>query len=1254
MVSLFPRLKQSLAIVLIIIASINTQAQKKYPSLLWEITGNGLTTPSYLYGTMHVSSKLAYHLSDSFFVALSNVNTVGLESNPDQWLKNMKDIGLLEQLNNPNTYNNADFYKEAFKIETPTNKKYRDILSNDPDIINNLLYRNNSNKNDHEESTYIDLFIYKAGSKLNKTIVSLEDFKTSLVMATKGTTPGSNENSYENKGKVDYFKVQNQINDAYRSGDLDAIDSLSQLTYTTKNTQKYLIEDRNVILAHNIDSVCKRGSLFAGIGAAHLPGKNGVIEMLIKMGYKVRPVSNVATKKGSKQKEKIEAIVKKWPAYKQYAKDSLFSYDLYETPVNVANLKGYSFYLTADMANGSYYTISRLLTYAPMNNYTIDKQILKIDSLLYESIPGKIISKKEFVNSAGIKGLDISNKTKRGDLQRYQLFFTETELIVFKMSGKGDYVNGAEANRFFSSIKFSPKKGEVIPSYSPATKGFSMAVPNTYQYISNKKSGTQGLAEELFAFDQTSNTTMGVMHYFYHDYSYLEEDTFELNLLCNNALKNFNYNNDVTREFSREQNLSCINFSGKNTDLNKTMYAKLFIKGVHYYFVYTLVNNSSPKPNDFLNSFKIIDFKHINELKTITDHNFAFTVIDEMVPEDRNQLQEALADFYADMQKEKDKNIISSSFNYESKSKTYYSPSSGEHINIDYEKYNDYDFRDSTTFWTDIEKYIHNNTSFIVKKPVLIKTKGTETFEVTLKDTATSNIIKRKYILKDGLLFCLSAICDSSIGTTGWTDSFLKSFKHKDTAISKPIFVNKTNALLKDLCSTDTTLKYAAKQSLISTAIDKKFSKSVVDFLKTPDFLKLDEESRATLIVNAGTLEDENIIPVFKTLYNYYEDSSYMQICLIKGLGFLKTKNSYNTIFELLKNKTPLTGSESNITDVFSPLYDSLELCANYFPSLFSLTSFEEYKTPVYNLFSDLVIRNIVPASKYQANVPSLLVEANNELKRYNASNKANKNNQNAYDAEAEANRIAEYLSNMLDNMTTSSSTSAKSSFPNYNNMIENHAATLASFYRTNPAVKQYFEKLFKVKNEQVLLNIYLIAAKNKIAVNDTVWKYFSNNKKTKLKTYNELTKLNLLNNFDKTTLSQEEFCKTQIESNIDIDYSENDGNSALKQQAKPDSIYFTKKEFVKNNKEEGYMYFFDRINSETKTKSIAYAYVKKQKDDKVTTQIEVIDVNRAIDIGTTAEEIIKNICSEFYYKHRLRYVPENSYSNFNNYYGDY
>lgn len=46
--------------------SLTSIAQEKNQSLLWEISGNGLTKPSYIYGTMHVSKKVAFRLDDVF------------------------------------------------------------------------------------------------------------------------------------------------------------------------------------------------------------------------------------------------------------------------------------------------------------------------------------------------------------------------------------------------------------------------------------------------------------------------------------------------------------------------------------------------------------------------------------------------------------------------------------------------------------------------------------------------------------------------------------------------------------------------------------------------------------------------------------------------------------------------------------------------------------------------------------------------------------------------------------------------------------------------------------------------------------------------------------------------------------------------------------------------------------------------------------------------------------------------------------
>ena len=73
-------------VALICAISLTSIAQEKNQSLLWEISGNGLTKPSYIYGTMHVSKKVAFRLDDVFFEALDKSETVALESDPSSWL----------------------------------------------------------------------------------------------------------------------------------------------------------------------------------------------------------------------------------------------------------------------------------------------------------------------------------------------------------------------------------------------------------------------------------------------------------------------------------------------------------------------------------------------------------------------------------------------------------------------------------------------------------------------------------------------------------------------------------------------------------------------------------------------------------------------------------------------------------------------------------------------------------------------------------------------------------------------------------------------------------------------------------------------------------------------------------------------------------------------------------------------------------------------------------------------------------------
>jgi uncharacterized protein YbaP (TraB family) len=219
-------MKRLLYILILLPFFTFAQSPKKYPTLLWKITGKGLKKPSYLYGTMHVSSRVAYHLSEQFFSALKSVDVVGLETNPGDWLVNMEKTGELDQANQIVSGNNyrKDFYRSTFMTSFPDKRMLQGILSYDPDIINGLLYRHNHSKENFEENTYIDLFIFQSASKLNKQLISLEDFAQSEIKARLSALPDEelNDEATLESNNNNYFSEQ-KIEDAYRDGNLDLV-----------------------------------------------------------------------------------------------------------------------------------------------------------------------------------------------------------------------------------------------------------------------------------------------------------------------------------------------------------------------------------------------------------------------------------------------------------------------------------------------------------------------------------------------------------------------------------------------------------------------------------------------------------------------------------------------------------------------------------------------------------------------------------------------------------------------------------------------------------------------------------------------------------------------------------------------------------------------------------------------------------------------------------------------------------------------
>lgn len=592
---------------------------KNYPSLLWEITGKGMNKPSYLFGTMHVSSKMVFHLSDSFYLGIKNADVVALETNMGTW---QDDFSKYEFEGRSFNYNNS-FLRKGFEgrgdyftintLKIPSYEKLIELaLYSSPAMINSFLYRSNSDKSvDFEEDTYLDMHIYQAGRKWGKRVCGVENFDRSMELMKEAYIDAEKEKS-KTKRSFDFDEdfSYSKLEDAYRTGNLDLLDTINKVNSTSAAFDEKFLYIRNEIQAHSIDSIIKtKQSLFVGVGAAHLQGQRGVIELLRKKGYILRPIK--MQERDSRHKEEVERLRVPVQFSRQTSSDGFFS----------VNLPGklYDFNSTygiidqrqcADMSNGSYYMVTRINTNSLLWGHNEEIVLRKIDSVIYENVPGKILSKKAIVRD-GYKGLEVTNRTRRGDYQRYNIFVTPFEIILFKMSGNNGYVTeGTESDQFFGSIQFSASNNE-WKKWSPSFGGFEAEFP--HEPVVADRSNWQ-----FMALDRATNTGFEIIRTDIHNYGFVEEDSFDLELMEESFASSDFIDKQIGRKRSLSNGYSTLEAKYRYKDGSLAM-VKFLIQGAHYYTViaHSKAENTRQLPHKIILDIHILFVLPVQRLNAL-------------------------------------------------------------------------------------------------------------------------------------------------------------------------------------------------------------------------------------------------------------------------------------------------------------------------------------------------------------------------------------------------------------------------------------------------------------------------------------------------------------------------------------------------------------------------------------------------------------------------------------------------------------
>lgn len=1173
--------------LLLLGCSLAAQSQIVYPSRFWEISGNGLSEPSYLYGTMHVSKKVAFNLPDTFFIALNNVDVVALETNPDISLDEMIGSELFRLVNtNDGMSPVSQFYKSAFAFTVPDNRDYGQLLSMNNDLVNQMMFRFSDmlRQSDFEESTFLDLFIYQSGKRLKKKITGLETFDGAMKYFLKAVNPANNKEDEdsdstqvvaeeESEDYDDYAgsgMMFSRIEDAYRSGNLDLLDSLSRKTYPNKLYGFYLIDQRNIVMADAMDSIMRKEALFAAVGSAHLPGTEGVIELLRKKGYTVRPISLEKGKNAQSTKEKIEAM--RLPVvYGTFtSEDQAFKVDVPEKMYAVNLFGEMKQYLALNSANAAYYTVYRVKTYDGITGYSPAKNQQRFDSLFYENIPGKIV-RKSAITRNGFPGYDLLARSQNGDMRRYHIFFTPLEVMVFEAAATGDYVESKEIDRFFTSIQLNVPLADELQVYRPEQGGYEVQLPpyrifdKKLTLLRNTKSG-----ESAMAADAKGNTYF-LFRNFLHDIDYIEEDTFELAYLTEMFNRKLEYET-ISRAYSTQDRHPALETVFKSPE-GKYLFVKTVINGQHYY-LQAVLSAENTRPAAYFGSLKFVQPVYPGVAETFSDTGLHYSVRTHIKP-----LEEQVVDYASYNSLENDYSYDEDDepkpYEFIHERKTYINPYNLEQIDLLYEKIHDYYYAwNVDSFWNSEVKYMSGRLGMSVSGRRQFQEDGVNYCEYMATDTNSSRAILTRIMQLGGRMYYLRSVIDTIDGPSPWVKAFYATFKPDDTLIGLDPFLPKFQHFFACLEGTDSLQNREAADVADYIDLADSVAPQLAKFLLSDNYYRYSQDDRETLIAGLGYLKHPEALPALQQLYEKAGDTSALHFTILRAMAYQRNTPAAALIKKVLMEDTPLPSFSYELSQVFYPWYDTLELVANWFPDMLDIADFDEYRSHVFGMLATLVDSGKIQPAAYATGLNKILTEANQTLKRYNSKEQKNTAAKLAEEADEEAGRESTYHSTVS---------------------IGEEAGELKDFmsillpHIQQPNVKGFFDKLGKMKDDEMLIELYSRLAAANLPVADTVWDHYARDIDWRAILYNALDARGQLDKFPAAYKNQDALCRSMLK---------NDGYAGKK-----DTITLLERVQVFTRNDSGWLYFYKCYYGREKKYYFDYVGLQPLDETKLTTR---------------------------------------------------
>ena len=289
-------------------------AQQLPATLLWRISGNGLQKSSYLYGTMHLTDDRIFNIGDSMYTAIEKSEGFAIEINPDDFTPFLIDETKKSILSNQylkDIMSEQDFKKYGKALAKKFNKNEDAITT--ADVLEEKNKWIGESYRTGKMQTFLDAYLFDVARRQGKWTGGVEDMQDQQNLLDYAVDESdieelAAENNDKNAGKAKTISSTEQLINFYIKNDLTAIDRMSDLSDSAYRNK--LLTIRNKKMAMRMDSLSHVRSMVFAVGAAHLPGNDGLIALLKAKGFTVTPV--FASKRIKPADYKVPAIALPW------------------------------------------------------------------------------------------------------------------------------------------------------------------------------------------------------------------------------------------------------------------------------------------------------------------------------------------------------------------------------------------------------------------------------------------------------------------------------------------------------------------------------------------------------------------------------------------------------------------------------------------------------------------------------------------------------------------------------------------------------------------------------------------------------------------------------------------------------------------------------------------------------------------------------------------------------------------------------